>query len=130
MAVLTKVKIVSIVTIILSLILLFAFGLASIVFFFNPLLWIVGILMLIPIVGAIILLISSILMLLGKKAGLYLYMVGWLLNLPNSDNLFGMLLFAWVLFSIYWIRNDEDSRNELKLSDNFFEKSFKKQGNK
>jgi hypothetical protein len=126
----SKIKLVAVINILLSLVFLVVFSLifigSMVAAASSSVYGILAIVALISIVGWCFLFIGSILLLFGKKAGFYLLMISWIFNLPNMSSLPGILLFFWMSLSIDMVRNNEESRAFLKLSDtSFWEKPWK-----
>jgi hypothetical protein len=121
-----KIKIISVLTILLSFLLMAIWGRVILIFLGLPILGFLSIIAFIGFLGAIMLLISGILLLMGKKAGYYLYLIGWIINSPSVNSVPGFILFAFVIISFSMLRNDDAVRTHLQLSDNWMEKSLKK----
>ena len=71
-------------------------------------------------------LVSTYLMLFGKKLGYYFYLIGWLGNIPNLNSLVGIFLYVWLLPSLDLLRNNPNVRIYLNLNDAVLEKPTKK----
>ena len=111
----TKLKIIVGINFLLSVFMLLGTGLLVLI---NT--GLISIIALLCFFGWIVMIVSMILLLLGKKLGFYLYVLAWLPNLPSISSVFGIALYIWMFLSISMITNDKNVREYVKINGSFY----------